>query len=502
MQVRNLASRCATAIAEAYVDCAEFGGWSKYYLRRPEEVGVWGTANAIEALTIARQLDLSMRQSSDEIDAMIQRGISFLAGQQISAGLASGAWSITQLRSAPFVDSTAIVIRALAKANFSESYGCIREGVRWLVQCRLSSGGWSYLERDREDSLRPKTCATAYATLALSLASELDIFDRNERIQIAEAIRQGVAILKSGINSDLSDPGRGGWGRAIDERRPNPAYTLVALITLQHVQQTDEIHSYASSILQLLKATERRSSSAEFDQAPWAPVRDVWTPALPLSERFLVFFTTAFLVTGLSTLGFRMGNPLARRGMTWLVQSDRGGKYYDYQNLPRLFSGLDTIQACKAYISALSGGQIRSNRLKVTRQRDRVLISYKKLDCSDFAGWLARRLRDEGVEPWFDEWNILPGDSLSAKLEQAFQETNACLILLTPAYMDSRWSTREMRTAIYRSLSGNYRVIPLIVSHCEIPNLLRDLKRVSFEDCSPEESENRFQLLMAGLRQS
>lgn len=45
---------------------------------------------------------------------------------------------------------------------------------------------------------------------------------------------------------------------------------------------------------------------------------------------------------------------------------------------------------------------------------------------------LAQRLMAEGIEVWFDEWEIGAGDSLKRRMEQGLEDCSHFVVLLTP----------------------------------------------------------------------
>ena len=41
---------------------------------------------------------------------------------------------------------------------------------------------------------------------------------------------------------------------------------------------------------------------------------------------------------------------------------------------------------------------------------------------------IARRLKQEGIEPWLDKWNLIPGDAWQEAIEEALDACRACAI--------------------------------------------------------------------------
>ena len=68
----------------------------------------------------------------------------------------------------------------------------------------------------------------------------------------------------------------------------------------------------------------------------------------------------------------------------------------------------------------------------------KVFISYA-WETNDHKGWvkqLAARLRGDGVETILDQWELTPGDQLSAFMERSVRTSDFVLIVCTPAYRD------------------------------------------------------------------
>ena len=97
----------------------------------------------------------------------------------------------------------------------------------------------------------------------------------------------------------------------------------------------------------------------------------------------------------------------------------------------------------------------------------------------DVAKHIAEKLRSRGVDAWFDQWEIKPGDSLVQKIfEEGLKNCKVFMILLSPASVSSPWVRHELDSAIVQRISGSTRVVPVIVAPCEIPVSLRALLRI------------------------
>lgn len=96
---------------------------------------------------------------------------------------------------------------------------------------------------------------------------------------------------------------------------------------------------------------------------------------------------------------------------------------------------------------------------------------------------LARDLRKQGVDVWYAEWEIKPGQSLRRKIDEGIDRATHFLVLLTPASLKSEWVQTELDAALVKRISGACRLIPILlgIGADEVPATLRGLKWVQSE---------------------
>jgi hypothetical protein len=110
----------------------------------------------------------------------------------------------------------------------------------------------------------------------------------------------------------------------------------------------------------------------------------------------------------------------------------------------------------------------------------RVFISYTHAD-RDFAARLAVDLTRAGVNVWYDQWEIAPGDSIVEKVNSALQWNDHLLIVLSPEAIQSRWVAREINSSLLTSLEGrSVSLIPVLKEQCALPILIADLRYADF----------------------
>ena len=104
----------------------------------------------------------------------------------------------------------------------------------------------------------------------------------------------------------------------------------------------------------------------------------------------------------------------------------------------------------------------------------RAFISYNSHD-RGFVEQLAKDLKANGVTPWFDRWEMLPGESLTDKIGPAILENDYFVVVISPSSVESEWVKRELGVALTREFDERrVEIIPVYLRECEIPPFLRD----------------------------
>ena len=103
----------------------------------------------------------------------------------------------------------------------------------------------------------------------------------------------------------------------------------------------------------------------------------------------------------------------------------------------------------------------------------KVFLSYSHSD-KKFVTKLAKDLRDRGVVPWFDEWEMSPGDSLSRRIQEGIEESSMFLVILSSTSLSSRWCQKELDAAdMIEVKKGRKFVIPVLYEECQLPPFIR-----------------------------
>jgi hypothetical protein len=109
-----------------------------------------------------------------------------------------------------------------------------------------------------------------------------------------------------------------------------------------------------------------------------------------------------------------------------------------------------------------------------------VFISYNHRD-RQFVRRLAEDLRRAGIRAWVDEYEILPGDSITEKTTQGINTSDYMLVVVSKNSVNSSWVSKEVSAAFMRDPeSSSRRVIPLKIDDTALPPKLGDILYVDF----------------------
>jgi len=134
--------------------------------------------------------------------------------------------------------------------------------------------------------------------------------------------------------------------------------------------------------------------------------------------------------------------------------------------------------------------------------RYHTFLSYSREDNKTVEA-LALRLKEEGINPWLDKWNLIPGEPWQRAIEEALETCDTCTVCISPSGIGP-WQNEEMRAAIdRRNNRGDFRVIPVLLPGAQreersrLPAFLIQTTWVEFRE-SLEETDS-FRRLVAGI---
>ena len=104
---------------------------------------------------------------------------------------------------------------------------------------------------------------------------------------------------------------------------------------------------------------------------------------------------------------------------------------------------------------------------------------------------LAERLAD-GLRVWFDEWEIQPGHSIPAKIEEGLEHSRVLVLCMSANAFGSDWARLEAGTFRFRDpLNKERRFIPLRLDDAPIPGTLAQFFFINWLPADPTRKSER-----------
>ncbi len=110
-----------------------------------------------------------------------------------------------------------------------------------------------------------------------------------------------------------------------------------------------------------------------------------------------------------------------------------------------------------------------------------VFLSHSSKD-KPLARRIVKDLKIENINVWFDESEIVVGDSIIKGIQDGLKEADFVAVLLTDHAVNSAWVEKEWYPQIgVEATTRNVVILPLKAGSCSIPLLLRDKKYADLE---------------------
>lgn len=96
----------------------------------------------------------------------------------------------------------------------------------------------------------------------------------------------------------------------------------------------------------------------------------------------------------------------------------------------------------------------------IRRDHD-VFISHASEDKDAVVRPLAAALVSEGLNVWYDEFELRIGDSLRRKIDQGLANSRIGLVVLSHSFISKGWTNYELDGIVTRSISGEQVLLPI-----------------------------------------
>jgi hypothetical protein len=134
------------------------------------------------------------------------------------------------------------------------------------------------------------------------------------------------------------------------------------------------------------------------------------------------------------------------------------------------------ITEAEAYVESVE------SRLCFREEKPMLFICHASED-KTFVERLVRELDRRAFYAWFDKREILVGDSIVDKVNQALSGSKIIIAILSSKSVRKPWVVKELCSSLMRQLDGSkVSILPVLAESCEIPPLLADVKYADFRD--------------------
>jgi len=127
-----------------------------------------------------------------------------------------------------------------------------------------------------------------------------------------------------------------------------------------------------------------------------------------------------------------------------------------------------------AQIADIVGNAIIGKEREILRDSPQVFISYAHDDSADFVEQLANDLRCYQIRVWYDK-RLHLGDDWREQLKAAINKAQVCMMVLSPASLNSDWVEWEIDYARQKGKP----VFLILAQQCELPE---DIKLIQYID--------------------
>ena len=104
----------------------------------------------------------------------------------------------------------------------------------------------------------------------------------------------------------------------------------------------------------------------------------------------------------------------------------------------------------------------------------KVFLSHSKKD-RELANKIANDLKKNKIDVWFDEWEILIGDSIINKVQEGLSSCDFLCLIYTKNSMKSNWAEREWQAVLNKEIiDNNIIVLPIKGDDCKLPFIIGD----------------------------
>jgi hypothetical protein len=118
--------------------------------------------------------------------------------------------------------------------------------------------------------------------------------------------------------------------------------------------------------------------------------------------------------------------------------------------------------AAGASHTAMDQGSIAAPEIKRASAMEwDVFISHASEDKDGFVRPLAKRLQEQGLRVWFDEFTLTVGDSLRRSIDLGLANSQHGMVVISPDFLKKEWPQKELDGLVAREVEGVKVILPV-----------------------------------------
>lgn len=117
-------------------------------------------------------------------------------------------------------------------------------------------------------------------------------------------------------------------------------------------------------------------------------------------------------------------------------------------------------------------------------------ISYTGKDIK-YATWVAQLLEENGYTVTIQAWDFKPGDNFIVKINEALIKCEKLIVILSKAYMESKWCEAEWTSKLAEQIKfQERRIIPVRIEPVDLSGLIFPIVHIDIVDKTEIEAKN------------
>jgi hypothetical protein len=101
------------------------------------------------------------------------------------------------------------------------------------------------------------------------------------------------------------------------------------------------------------------------------------------------------------------------------------------------------------------------NKSNVESKKYDVFVSHASEDKDDFVRPFVTYLKENGVDVWYDEFELKIGDSLRRNIDNGLKNSCYGIVVLSEAFFSKEWPQRELDGLFAREVNGEKVILPI-----------------------------------------